>query len=350
MLGDVKVFNYEWLSTINNRNFEDKSVLIIGAGVMAKEYALALSMMKVKNVTILSRSEQRTVQLSKKYNFKAVSGGFEKNLSSLEIFDLVIIATPVELLIPAAKRAIEAGQKNILIEKPVSLFCQEIEALIREITHMKIRVGFNRTVYPNFHKLKELSDEDGGITSCRYSFTEWIHQIDFEKFSTEILSRWGIANSIHVISMAHELIGLPIKIESQQLGQFDWHPSGAVFSGLGITDKNIPFSYHSDWKAPGRWGVEIMTQENAYSLMPLEKLFYCPKNSVKWEEVQFRVAYPNVKLGIAEEIGIMLDEKTDQKPDLVTLDKAIDYCKLSEEIFGYNKTSTNSINSNPTHF
>ncbi len=69
--------------------------------------------------------------------------------------------------------------------------------------------------------------------------------------------------------------------------------------------------------------------------MPLEKLFRCPINSVTWEEVNFNVTYPNVKLGVAEEIAIMLDDSSTKKPDLIDLEKAYQYCKLSERIFGY---------------
>jgi len=329
--------HYEWLNAINNFNFEDKSVLIIGAGNIAKQYTQALSLMNVNDLTILSRSANRLKNLSKKYNFKSLSGGFEKHLSNLGQFDLVVVATPIDLLIQATESCIKAGQTNILIEKPVSINYGEIESLARKITSQKVRVGYNRLVYPNFHKLQQLINQEGGITSASYSFTEWIHRIDFSKYSEEILQHWGIANSLHVISMAHNLIGFPADITAHKSGQLSWHPSGTIFTGIGITKKDIPFSYHSDWTAPGRWSIEIMTQENTFSLKPLEKLFKCPKNSVQWEEIPFNVAYPAAKQGITEEIAIMLDESKGNKPDLVTLDEAASYCKLAEKIFGYEK-------------
>ena len=328
--------DYEWLTNINSLDFNDRSVLIIGAGSMSEQYAHALHAMNIKNVTILSRSKQKLLSICKEYKFTPLSGGFEKHLSSLESFDLVIIATPVNLLIPPTKVALEYGQSTILIEKPVSLYSKEIEGLRSKISKQKVRVAYNRIVYPNFHKLRELLKDESEITSCRFSFTEWIHKIDFSKYSTDILSRWGIANSLHVISMAYCLIGNPRDIIAQQAGDLEWHPSGAHFYGIGITEKNIPFSYHSDWQAPGRWGIDIMTRENIYRLMPLEKLYRCPKNSVNWEEVSFQTSYPNIKLGVAEEIAIMLDRSKAKKPDLVTLESAIEYCEIAEHIFGYN--------------
>ncbi|MFC1869493.1 hypothetical protein ACFL0H_15365 [Thermodesulfobacteriota bacterium] len=83
---------------------------------------------------------------------------------------------------------------------------------------------------------------------------------------------WGIANSLHIISMAHDLIGLPKKMQSYQFGKLDWHPSSDRFVGAGVSKENIPFSYHVDWSLAGRWGIEIMTPQNAYRLIPLEQL------------------------------------------------------------------------------
>ena len=50
-------------------NLQKKSVLIIGAGVMAEEYAKALSELKIKNVTILGNSIKKTQNLAKKYGY-----------------------------------------------------------------------------------------------------------------------------------------------------------------------------------------------------------------------------------------------------------------------------------------
>ena len=44
---------YEDLTKINLLDFSKKSVLIIGAGYIANQYAIALSNLKIKDVTIL---------------------------------------------------------------------------------------------------------------------------------------------------------------------------------------------------------------------------------------------------------------------------------------------------------
>lgn len=331
--------SYEWLSNINQLEFEDRSIAVIGAGYIAEQYCHALFRMKIKDTTVISRSEQKARQLCSKFDFKPLGGGFEKHLPSLKTMDLVIIATPISSLIPAAAMAIQHGQTNILIEKPVSLYRKEMLSLGERVTTQRVRVAYNRLVYPNLHMLKERVQEDG-ISSCWYTFTEWPHTYNFDKLEPDVLSRMGIANSLHVISMAHELIGMPSQISTYRSGSLSWHQSGSTFVGSGITEKGVPFSYHADWESAGRWGIELMTKKNAYRLIPLEDLYICKKGSTNWEKVSFKVAFPDVKQGIAEEIAVMLDRSMEQELDLPSLEKAVTYNQLAEKIFGYDSDST----------
>jgi len=330
--------SYNWLTQINSLNFNNKSVILIGAGLMAEQYAIALSKMKISNVTVISHSEKNEKKFIEKYKFNFKSGGYEKNLPLLEKADLVIIATPIQKLTEAANLAIYCGQTNILLEKPGSLYHHELSLLLKKLTNQKIRIAYNRILYSNFYKLKHLVEQDGGITSCIIDFTEWIHRINFEKLPTEVCNRWGICNSLHVISMAMEIIGMPKQLSSYCFGKLDWHPTGSIFVGSGITEKNIPFTYHADWGSAGRWGIEIITKKNAYRLIPLEGLSVCTKGDTTWNQIHFESVFPDVKPGVAEEIAVMFsDQKEDQIP-LISLSKAIEYHKLAEKIFGYKKT------------
>ena len=45
--------------------------------------------------------------------------------------DLVIVTPPIELLVPVTKLAIKTGQTTILLEKPGSLFHQELSLSFR---------------------------------------------------------------------------------------------------------------------------------------------------------------------------------------------------------------------------
>ena len=107
-----------------------------------------------------------------------------------------------------------------------------------------------------------------------------------------------------------ELIGMPKTLTSYQSGSLNWHPSGSIFVGSGISENDIPFSYNADWESAGRWGIEVKTKENTYRLIPLEGLFVCHKKSVEWKEILLDISYPDIKREIAEEIAAMLtDEK-----------------------------------------
>ncbi|MGH9878162.1 MAG: Gfo/Idh/MocA family oxidoreductase, partial [Nitrososphaerales archaeon] len=148
--------SYELLLGIRSLKFDDRSVLIVGAGWMARQYALALSKMHIKDVTILSKSEERVVRLCHEFGFNPLAGGYEKHLRSTKRVDLLVVATPVHVLLPATKLAVKHGQRNILVEKPGSLYRQELLSLARTLRNQRVRVAYNRLLYPNLHMLKQL--------------------------------------------------------------------------------------------------------------------------------------------------------------------------------------------------
>ena len=333
---------YKTLLSIKDRDFSDKTVLIIGAGWMAQQYCSALAQMGIRNVWLVSRSEKSAKTCCEKFGFQPYHGGYERCLPDLGTFDLTIVATPVHKLKPAAMHAIECGNKNILVEKPASLYSSELIGWAKQTDdrNARMRVAYNRLVYPNLWKLKELVQSEGGITSCRYTFTELVHTINFNNNEPDVYQRWGISNSLHVISMAHELIGMPEEIRTFCFGELEWHPSGNCFVGGGYTHENIPFSYHADWQSAGRWGIEVMTSQNAYRLIPLENLYRCRKGSFNWDLVETKSAFPGVKQGVAEEVAIILDPEFEKTIPLVTIEKAAEYTKLAEQIMGYSLKST----------
>jgi len=135
--------------------------------------------------------------------------------------------------------------------------------------------------------------------------------------------------------MVFDLIGFPKEFLFYQSGKLEWHPTGSIFVGSGLSENNIPFSYHADWGSSGRWGIEIMTNENSYRLISLEELSVCRKNSFEWEKINFDVSFPIAKQGVCEEIAVMLHEKLEEKIPLVTLNKAAKFNQMAEKILGY---------------
>ncbi|MFH1091952.1 MAG: Gfo/Idh/MocA family oxidoreductase [Pseudomonadota bacterium] len=329
--------SYQTLLSLPNRDFSDKKVLIIGAGWMARQYGQALKSLGVSDMSFLARSESSAAACAGEFNGRGRWGGYKECLPACKPCDLTIIATPIHELKSAALEAMACGQKNILVEKPGSLYSSEFPAWEKEaeLSGARVRLAFNRLCYPNLWKLRELIDQDGGISSCRYTFTELISSINFNKENEDVYQRWGIANSLHVIGLAHALIGLPVEMCSYRRGGLDWHPVASKFVGAGVTDQGVHFSYLADWDSAGRWGVEIMTPEYAYRLMPLEKLFRCRRGSFDWEPVEFQVPFPGVKQGVAEETAVMLDPVLEERIPLVRLTYARDLVAMAEKIFGY---------------
>ena len=176
---------------------------------------------------------------------------------------------------------------------------------------------------------------ENGISSCRYSFTEWLHTIDFEKKKPIAYERWGIQNSLHVIGTVHTLIGMPKQHTGYKSGSLPWHPHGSRFVGAGITELGIPFSYHADWGSGGRWGIEVITEEHLYRLSPLEKLFRCETGSSLWKEVYCPKVFPDVKEGLAEQIAIMLQPTLEIYSPLSTLQHSARMTSFAEQLFGY---------------
>lgn len=325
---------YDIISNLPVNKFENASVTIIGGGYMGQEYAKALEYLNISNVKIITNSKKDSKLFSTKFEYDVLSGGFSKHIKSLNKQDLVIIATPTELLDQACSLCVDCGQTNILIEKPCSLFSENLKFLIQKSKNCRIRVAYNRLCYPNVYLLKELCKKEG-IISCKFDFTEWVHKIPFNVYTDDEYKLWGISNSLHVISLAFELIGMPKNIACFTTGSLDWHPSGSIFVGSGISENNIPFSYHANWESSGRWMVEIMTKSNSYRLMPLEEISVCKKGTVDWNPIDFSSTHSKTKPGILEQVVIMLDKNLEQSCPLITLEKALDYNELARKIFNY---------------
>ena len=324
---------YNWLNNIKNKDFSKKSVLLIGSGNIANYYADAILKLGISNILVISKSDKKLKEFCKKFDLRGISGRYEKNLPNIETFDLVIIATPMTSLIPTAISSIEHGQKKLLIEKPGAINKKELMDFQKISKNIKVRVAYNRAVYPNLIKLRTILDNEK-ITSCRFTITERVNEIMELKKDPKILQKWGIANTLHVLSIVCNMIGFPEKISSFASGKLPWHESGSIFVGSGISKKRIPFSYHGDWESKGGWGIEIYTTENVYRIKPLENISYLSKKGI-WESIPFECAFSDTKFGIIEEIAIMLSNEKYLEDYLPTVSHAIELIELAETIFHY---------------
>lgn len=261
---------------------------LIGSGYMAYEFSKVLETLEV-DYTVFGRGEISALDFWKKTGKKVISGGLNNiKLSDFEVPEYAIVAVNEEELYSTTKKLIELGIKNVLIEKPGALLeehFRELESLSNEKKTV-LKIAYNRRFYQSVIKLKELIEIDGGIKSVHFEFTEWSHKIRNLVVSKLVLDNWLLANSSHVIDLVFYLCGVPKKLYSIVSGSLDWFKHGSIFVGSGITEKNIPFSYNSNWEAPGRWSIEISTLNHRFKLAPMERLSVMRKGEFEFKEIE----------------------------------------------------------------
>jgi hypothetical protein len=327
----------ELASQIAATDFSSCVATVIGYGNMGKQYVKALRALGVQHIRVCSRSHGPLEELRSTTGVEAVAGGFERLQCHPKRNELGIVATPTTSLVAAAERLASLGFRQLLIEKPVSLWSSEIEQLAETLERAGVEAAcaYNRVAYPSFHEVRARTAREGEITSCTYTFTEMVRPDWTEHFPPEELARWGIANSLHPISMAHGLIGWPATWSGHRSGAIPWHPSGAIFVGSGISDRGIPFAYHADWGSKGRWSVEVHTRVASYRLCPLEKVFRRISPTSDWEEVPITSFAPDVKAGFVEQVASMLDSRIRKSIPLFSLGVAAALTRYGKDMFGY---------------
>lgn len=250
-------------------------VLLIGTGAMAIEYSKVLRKQNVK-YTVIGRSDKGVAFFKEKTNSPAYSGGLENNLQILKnrFFKKAIVAVSMENLSVVTLKLISFGISTILVEKPAGLNYAEVKRIAIEAKkrNVQVFVAYNRRFYSSVIEARKLIEQDGGVSSFNFEFTEWAHVIEKLEKPKEVLEQWFFANSTHVIDLAFYLGGKPKQIHCYLKNELDWHPKGTIYSGAGITESGALFSYQANWKSPGRWGLELLTNRHRIILRPLEEL------------------------------------------------------------------------------
>ncbi|MDC0492609.1 gfo/Idh/MocA family oxidoreductase [Candidatus Pseudothioglobus singularis] len=263
------------------------STWLIGAGYMAQEYAKVLNILSSEYV-VIGRGKKSAIEFESLTNHSVRQGGLTKALKELSPPIQAIVAVGVEDLSKIASELVRSGVKRILLEKPGGINKQEISKLnvLAKSYNSNILIAYNRRFYASTEALKELVKIDGGATSCIFEFTEWSHKIEPLIKGPGVKESWFLTNSSHIADLAFHICGHPKEFSAWHGGSLSWHKASERFSGSGITEKNILFSYHADWSAPGRWGVEVLTRKNRYILKPLEKLQVVRSGSVIIENIE----------------------------------------------------------------
>lgn len=260
---------------------------MIGAGPMGREYFKVLRGLG-EEVKVIGRGTQSAKQFERETGQSVEITSLERVLEREGAPQRAIVAVSIDNLANVATTLIRFGTRRLLLEKPGAVSLAEISQLNKLASDhgVAVMIGYNRRFHAATIAAQKMIEEDGGATSCVFEFTEWAHTIRPLCLANEIKQRWMFSNSSHVSDLAFYLCGLPVEIASFHGGVLDWHSSAARFSGAGITERGVFFSYHADWDAPGRWGVEVMTQKRRFIFRPMERLQIMPIASTAASMVQ----------------------------------------------------------------
>lgn len=300
---------------------------------MSLSYAAVLKEKGV-DLMVIGRGAASAAAFEQASGVPVVSGGLQAFLgANPPAADAAIVSVGVEALYQTTRMLVEYGIKRILVEKPGALDLTALLAL-RELATSAgtdVLIGYNRRYYSSARAVRELAAEDGGIVSCFFEFTEWGHEIANLVKGERVKDRWLLSNSSHVIDLVFHMVGAPAQLNALTAGTLDWHPSAAIFVGSGVSEQGVPFSYHSNWDAPGRWGVEFVTRNRRFFLRPMEAVQVMRKGSVAVEPIIVDdVLDRQFKPGLYLQVTDFLDGKTGE---LCTLDEQIAlwpaYCKMA---------------------
>jgi len=249
-------------------------IWLIGAGGMAIDYIKILQALK-KEFIVIGRGENTAKKCEKATDCKVQIGGIEKYLAiNPKLCSHAIVAVGMEKLYDTTKQLLEYGVKNILVEKPGALYTWEFKKLNNLVKdkNANVIIGYNRRFYASVLKAQKIIEQDEGVSSFNFEFTEWAHIIEPLVKAEGVKEKLFLGNSSHVVDLAFYLGGKPKQISCFTNGKLAWHPSASSFSGAGISEKSALFNYQANWESAGRWSIEILTTKHRLIFRPIEKL------------------------------------------------------------------------------
>lgn len=289
-----------------------KKVFLIGTGQMAIDYHSVLKDQDLE-LTVIGRGEISAKKFEEKTEIKPIIGGLQLYMNNygLPKNAYVIIATGTEALMPSLILALQGGAHKVLIEKPAAI---SIEELIENEEKLKpylnnVFVAYNRRFYASVIEAQKMIEEDGGLQTIHFEFTEWAHKIEPLEKAEGVKKNWFFANSTHVVDLAFFLAGEPVNWKAfSKPGKLEWH-SKTNFTGAGITNKNVMFSYLSNWESAGRWSVELLTEKRRIYLKPMETIGVQEKGTIAVLEYKFDNALDlKFKPGLYRQIEAFLND------------------------------------------
>lgn len=315
---------------ISNENMNQ--ILLVGAGNMAAEYAKILISQQIDFVCV-GNSERGCEKFLHKTGVRAISGGIEKYLNNSTIeFTHAIVCSNVEFLGENTITLLQYGVPNILVEKPGSISFHELKNINNKSAEIgaSVFIAYNRRFYASVQEAIRIIENDGGVLSFNFEFTEWGHQISKLDKPAIVKNAWLIANSSHVIDLAFFIGGKPESMNSWVGGKTTWHDGSAIYVGAGVSESGALFTYNANWIAPGRWGVEWLTAKHRIILKPLEELRIQEIGTVKISQMDIDNSNDcTYKPGLYSQVECFLEKRHEC---MVTIEQQLEMIQIYEKM------------------
>lgn len=252
----------------------DHDVLLLGAGAMAVEYAKTLRALGI-TPTVMGRGEASAAAFADATGLRVGTGPLDEQLAACGALpSTAIVAVNAMYLTDVTIALIDAGVSRLLVEKPAALDGEELERLVAaaERSGADVVLGYNRRYASSVIAARRMVDDDGGVVSVKFDFSEPSRRIAGLGKPTRELRTWFYGNSSHVVDLALHFVGDLADVHGATAGSVDWHPEAGVFVGYGRSTAGALVSWHANWIGPGRWGLEVITPERRLIMQPLEQL------------------------------------------------------------------------------
>jgi len=248
--------------------------VLIGFGDIAPKYLEVLNQLNCKVTGILTRNYDTGLEKAKKYGIKKAYKSFtEINDDDPDFF--IILTSPENN--GKVLRKLIPFKKPILVEKPVAFSSKEICKIINFNRKFStpIVVTMNRRFYSIFEKgLQYLQNHNKKINAIKIDAPEKFSDINLPKFNPIVKKNWMFCNSIHCVDLIRFFGGDVKKIKIHSI------PKKYCYSAVGHCDKDIEFTYLSNWKSPGNWSVTLYADDIRINYTPLENGTIITKNKI----------------------------------------------------------------------
>lgn len=200
-------------------------VAIVGCGAVGRKRAAALN--GIPLVVVHDLDPASAGALSVEHRGCRTAASWQDAVTASDV-DLVIVATPHDMLAPIARAAIAAG-KHVLVEKPGARSAREFEPVVAEAraANVILKVGFNHRFHPALAKAHELF-RSGVIGPLMYIRARYGHggRLGYETEWRADPARAGggelLDQGVHLIDLARWFAGDFDEV-SGHVGTFFWN-------------------------------------------------------------------------------------------------------------------------------